>query len=55
MPKHVDEAAYFTHAGALMAYTKAQMLVIVKQNLLPYPVVVGKTPLIYIAYRERNA
>ncbi len=54
VPKHVDEAAYFTHAGALMAYAKAQMLAIVKQNLLPYPVVVGKTPLIYIAYRERS-
>ena len=55
VPKHVDEAAYFVHSGALMAYTTAQMLAIVKQNLLPYPIVVGKTPLIYIAYRERNA
>ncbi len=55
VPKHVDEAAYFTHSGALMAYAKAQMLAIVKQHLLPSPVVVGKTPLIYIAYRERNA
>ena len=55
VPKHVDEAAYFTHAGALMAYTKAQMLAIVKQNLLPYPVVLGKTPLIYIAYRKKDA
>jgi len=54
IPKHVDEAAYFTHAGALVAYTKAQMLAIVKQNLLPYPVVIGKTPLIYIAYRKKK-
>ena len=54
VPKHVDEAAYFTHEGALMAYTTAQMLAIVKQNLLPYPVVIGKTPLIYIAYRKRD-
>jgi hypothetical protein len=38
-----------------MAYTTAQMLAIVKQNLLPYPVVIGKTPLIYIAYRKKDA
>ena len=54
VPKHVDESSYFTHAGALMAYTTAQMLSIVNQNLLPYPVVIGKTPLIYIAYRRKE-
>ncbi len=54
VPKHVDEAEYFTRAGALNAYTKAQLLAIVKQKLLPYPVVIGKTPLIYIAYRKKE-
>ncbi len=54
VPKHVDEAEYFTHAGAMGAYVKAQLLAIVQQNLLPYPVIVGKTPLIYIAYRKKD-
>ena len=54
VPKHVDEAEYFVHAGAMRAYVTAQLLAIVHKELLPYPVVVGKTPLIYIAYRKRN-
>ncbi len=54
VPKHVDEAEYFVHAGAMGAYVKAQLLAIVNQNLLPYPVEVGKTPLIYIAYRKKD-
>lgn len=54
IPKHVDEAEYFVHAGAMGAYVKAQLLAIVKKNLLPYPVVVGKTPLIYIVYQKRD-
>ena len=54
VPKHVDEAACFVHAGAMEAYVKAQLLAIVNQNLLPYPIVVGKTPLIYIAYRKKD-
>jgi len=36
------------------AYVKAQLLAIVNKELLPYPVVVGKTPLIYIAYRKKD-
>jgi len=54
VPKHVDEAEYFVHAGAGGAYVQAQLLSIVNKNLLPYPVVVGKTPLIYIAYRKKD-
>ena len=54
VPKHVDEAEYFVHANAMGAYVKAQLLAIVNQNFLPYPVVVGKTPLIYIAYRKKD-
>ena len=54
VPKHVDEAEYFLHAGAMRAYVTAQLLAIVHKELLPYPVVVGKTPLIYIAYRKKN-
>lgn len=54
IPKHVDEAEHFVYAGAIGAYVKAQLLAIVKQNLLPYPVIVGKTPLIYIAYRKKD-
>ena len=54
VPKHVDESEYFAHAGALGAYSKAQLLSIVNKNLLPYPVVIGKTPLIYVTYRKKN-
>ena len=54
VPKHVDEAEYFVHAGAMRAYVTAQLLAIVHKELLPYPVVVGKTPLIYSAYRKKN-
>ena len=54
VPKHVDEAKYFVHAGAMGAYVKAQLLAIVHKELLPYPVIGGKTPLIYIAYRKKN-
>ncbi len=50
----MDEAKYFVHAGAMGAYVKAQLLAIVHKELLPYPVIVGKTPLIYIAYRKKN-
>ena len=52
VPKHVDESKYFLHTGAMGAYTKAQMLAIVQKNLIPYPVTVGKTPIIYVAYRK---
>ena len=54
VPKHVDEAEYFIHAGALRAYVKAQLLAIVNRHLMPYPVTVGKTPLIYISYRKKE-
>ena len=54
VPKHVDEAAYFVHAGTMGAYVKAQLIAIVNKELLPYPVVIGKTPLIYIAYQKKD-
>ena len=54
VPKHIDEAQYFVHAGVMGAYVRAQLLAIVKQNLLPYPVVIGKTPLIFIGYRKKD-
>lgn len=52
VPKHVDEAAFYQHMGALGAYTIAQLLAIVDKGLMPYPVVVGKTPLIHLVYRK---
>jgi len=54
VPKHVDEAAYFVHAGTMGAYVKAQLIAIVNKELLPYPVIIGKTPLIYIAYQKKD-
>ena len=54
VPKYVDEAALFLRAGAVSAYVKAQLLEIVDQKLMPYPVTIGKTPLIYITYRKKE-
>ncbi len=54
VPKHVDEFEFFQYAGTLLAYAKAQLLAIVDQGLIPYPVVVGKTPLIYLTYRKKE-
>ena len=54
VPKHVDEAEHFKYAGALSAYTYAQMLTIVERKLMPYPVEVGKTPLIFLIYRRKG-
>ena len=54
VPKHVDEALFFQYAGMLNVYIKAQLLAIVKQGLMPYPVVVGKTPLIYVTYLKKE-
>ena len=54
VPKHVDESALFLHAGAASAYVKAQLVEIVERKLMPYPVIIGKIPLIYITYRRRE-
>ncbi len=55
VPKHVDCREMYIHEGACKAYTLAQLLEIVKQGFLPYKVEVGKTPLIYVAYRRSEA
>ena len=54
VPKHVDEYKFFRHAGAVNAYVKAQLVAIVEQKLLPYPVTIGKTPIIYIEYKPEE-
>lgn len=54
VPKYVDEAAFYQHRGAVSAYVIAQLLAIVDKGLMPYPVVVGKTPLIHIVYRKKE-
>lgn len=54
VPKHVDEADYFAYSGKMGAYVKAQLLAVTEHGLLPYPVTVGKTPLIYVAYRKNE-
>ncbi len=54
VPRHVDDAGYYRHADACGAYVIAQMLAIVKSGLMPYAVEIGKTPIMYIAYRPRQ-
>ena len=52
VPMHVDYRELYEYDGALSAYPRAQLLSIVEKGLLPYSVTVGKTPLIYLAYRQ---
>ncbi len=54
VPKHVDNAEHYRHTGALGAYTVAQLISIVNKKLMPYPVEIGKTPIIYIAYQNKE-
>jgi hypothetical protein len=54
VPKHVDGAGNFIYEGALGAYEIAQLLRIVNDGLLPYHVEIGKTPLIYLAYKKKD-
>ena len=54
VPNHIDEAEYFARRGNVDAYAKAQLLAIVDQGLLPYPIEIGKTPLIFISYRKKE-
>ncbi len=54
VPKHIDCAEYYKHTSALGAYLKAQLVAIVQKGLLPYNVEIGKTPLIYVAYRRKQ-
>lgn len=53
VPKHVDEREYFIHEGALGAYAVAQITAIIEQGLMPYPVEIGKTPIILVTYKKR--
>ena len=54
VPSHVDARDYFLHAGALNAYVPAQMLAVVEQDLFPYPVTVGQTPIIFVLYENKE-
>ncbi len=49
VPKHVDENRYYRHTGALGAYTPVQIRAILDAGLLPYPVNIGKTPVMILA------
>ena len=54
VPKHVDEYRYYRHAGAVSAYVTAQLVSVVEQNLMPYPVKIGENPIIYIEYKPEE-
>ncbi len=54
VPKYVDGAEYYHHVGGLGVYSIAQLVEIVEQGLMPYAVEIGKTPLIYLAYRRKE-
>lgn len=54
VPAHVDCAEYYRHNGGLGCYIMAQMLAIVEAGLLPYPVEVGKTPIILLGYQPKK-
>ena len=50
VPHHVDGRQMYEHEGALGSYVMAQMLAVAEAGLLPYPVEIGKTPVIFLAY-----
>ncbi|MBQ8509251.1 MAG: RNA polymerase sigma factor [Clostridia bacterium] len=50
LPAHVDAPEYYRHYGAARALPLAVLLAVVRRGLLPHPVVVGETPIIYVAY-----
>jgi len=54
VPAHVDEAKYYRHAGALDAFGTAVLLEIVRQKCMPWRVVIGETPLVYLGYRGKD-
>jgi len=54
VPHHVDKWQMYEHEGALGSYVMAQMLAIVKAGLLPYPIEIGKTPVIFLAYTKNG-
>ncbi|MBE6672389.1 MAG: RNA polymerase sigma factor [Ruminococcaceae bacterium] len=54
VPKHVDGREHYFYEGALSAYTMAQMLSIVEKGLMPYPVKVGQTPIIFLVYKPQE-
>ena len=54
VPHHVDKWQMYEHEGALGSYVMALMLAIVKAGLLPYPVEIGKTPVIFLAYTKNG-
>ncbi len=54
VPKYVDNAPHYRYAGNLNAYVMAQLVAIVEKGLMPYSVEIGKTPLIYLAYKKRE-
>ena len=53
IPKHVDCREFFRNESTLNAYAIAQLRAIVNNGFLPYTVEIGKTPIIYLAYRKK--
>ncbi len=49
VPKHIDEYPYYRHTGGLGAYKPLQIKAILDAGLMPYPVNVGKTPIMILA------
>ena len=54
VPHHVDGAEELVRYSALRAYSVAQMLAIVKQGYFPYSVNIGKTPIIFVVYENKE-
>lgn len=54
VPKHVDGYEHCENQWLLRAYPLAQLHAIVDQGLMPFKTEIGKTPLIFLAYRKKN-
>lgn len=54
IPKYIDGRERFLYGGVTMNYVIAQLLEIIDQGIFPFPVTIGETPLMYVAYRPEE-
>ena len=54
VPAHVDGREFFLYNGEMKAFSIAVMMEFVNRSLLPYPVEIGKTPLILVCYKKKS-
>ncbi len=54
VPAHVDGREHYIYNGEMKAFSIAVLKRFVNCSLLPYPVEIGKTPLILVCYKKKS-